>query len=124
MYPMRLSLLVLALSVFVASTSLAVPDDFIRGDFNNTGVVDVSDAVAVLSFLFVPGSPRPCCADAADANDDGIIGIGDAIYLFDYLFPRPGPQPPAPFPSCGGDPTPDGLPGCSDFGPCVPFCPQ
>lgn len=120
---MKFRLMILLAGILVASTVLAVPDDFIRGDFDNNGGVNIADAIGILGFLFAGGSP-PCCPDAADANDDGLIGIADTIYLLDFLFPRPGPPPPAPFPACGADPTLDSLPGCVELVQCVPFCPQ
>jgi endonuclease/exonuclease/phosphatase family metal-dependent hydrolase len=96
---------------------------FVRGDANADGAVDVADAVFVLLYLFRGGAAPPCMK-AADANDDGTItqecghGEGaacscgvtpsDAMYLFCYLLLE-GPAPPAPFPSLGTDPTPDGL---------------
>ena len=46
---------------------------FVRGDANDSGVVDIGDAVCGLIFLF-GDVQTPCgegCEDALDANDDG-----------------------------------------------------
>ena len=79
---------------------------FVRGDANGDWIVDVSDAVATLLYLFHGRTLR--CADAADFDDSGTVGLTDAILGLDYLF-RDGAPPPAPFPEIGLDPTPDGI---------------
>ena len=58
---------------------------FLRGDANADGLVNISDAVSSLSFLFT-GGVRPYCLDAADTNDDGVIDISDPIALLAHLF--------------------------------------
>jgi len=82
---------------------------FIRGDTNDDKTVDLSDAVFVLTHLFLGGLAPPC-DDAADADDNGTIEITDAIYLLGHLF-LGRIKPPAPFPERGEDPTADAL-GC------------
>lgn len=89
--------------------------DFIRGDPNADGDLNIADAVFVLSYLFGDG-PAASCEDAADANDDGAVDIADAIASLDYLFGGGGDLP-APFRECGADPTPDAL-GCEAYAPC------
>ncbi|MEM7262462.1 MAG: right-handed parallel beta-helix repeat-containing protein [Planctomycetota bacterium] len=81
---------------------------FRRGDCNNDQTVDVSDAIFTLATLFITGAPAPACEDACDLNDDGQTDISDAVYVLQNLFAG-GAEPPAPFPNCGGDPTPDFL---------------
>jgi hypothetical protein len=81
---------------------------FRRGDADGNGIVNVTDAVAVLGRLFRGEDPLPC-DDAADGNDDGGLNITDAVYILEHLF-RSGPAPPSPGPSdCGTDPTEDSL---------------
>jgi plastocyanin len=84
-----------------------VQKKFIRGDANREGVVDISDALAILFFLFLDGNDR-CCRDAFDANDDAVVDIGDPIYLLDFLF-SDGPALPKPFPFLGADRSEDEL---------------
>jgi hypothetical protein len=85
--------------------------EFLRGDSNGDLTVDISDAVHILTALFLGGG-APACADAADADDSGELDITDAVSLLEFLFlagkapPAPGPEGPA-----GPDPTPDDL-GC------------
>lgn len=78
---------------------------FTRGDANEDGRVDLSDAIWILDSLFLV--PRPTsCEDAADVDDSGFANITDAIYLLNFQFLGGGP-PPAPFPGCGEDATGD-----------------
>ncbi len=58
---------------------------FYRGDSNSDGKLDLSDAVNVLSYLFL-GATAPSCSDAADANDDGKVDISDPVRLLGFLF--------------------------------------
>jgi hypothetical protein len=85
---------------------------FVRGDANEDGRIDLSDAVFVLTYLFL-GGRAPECKDAADVDDRGSIEITDAVNLLNHLFlgaaaPRP------PHPAEGEDPTDDAL-DCSRF---------
>ena len=83
--------------------------NFLRGDADSNGKVELTDAVRILGFLF-QGKQEPSCMDAADANDNGKIDISDAIALLQYLF-LGGPPPRLPYPARGIDPTADSL-GC------------
>ena len=80
---------------------------FLRGDANEDGMVDVSDAITELAYLFRGGSGAECL-DVMDANDDGEADVSDAIFVLRYLFSS-GAPPPAPFPAPGIDQTPDEL---------------
>lgn len=90
---------------------LPLPTFFLRGDADRSQMVDLADAIFVLSFLFSMG-PDFLCPDSADVNDSGLIDISDAVALLAYLFSQ-GTPPPYPFPSSGVDPTPDSLGPCS-----------
>jgi hypothetical protein len=76
--------------------------EFIRGDVDGTGVLDMSDPLLLLTHLFL-GRPATC-QDALDVDDDGALSITDAILELVFLFlgdfiPSP------PFPGCGLDET-------------------
>lgn len=73
--------------------------DFVRGDCNDDSLVDISDGVFVLNFLF-QGGPAGVCAFACDANRDGMNDSSDAIFILNYRFLE-GPPPSEPFPDCG-----------------------
>jgi len=93
---------------------------FVRGDCNwseyvlddehTQFAVDISDAAAVISYLFLTGTWQvlPKCLDACDANDDGRVDLADAVYILRYLF-KFGTKPPMPFPDPGIDTTSDRL---------------
>ncbi len=87
---------------------------FRRGDVNFDGAFDISDAITLLRCQFL-GGLCPSCLDAADFNDDGRVDIADPSYLLNWRF-LGGLSPPAPFPDCGMDPTPDVIRGCVGSG--------
>ncbi|MEM7260502.1 MAG: hypothetical protein AAF488_00830 [Planctomycetota bacterium] len=89
---------------------------FVRGDCNQDGGTDLSDALAFLDYLFLGGG-EPNCLDACDFNDDGSSSIVDVVYYLVFQFE--GGQPPAaPFPDCGTDGTVfDGF-TCDSFTAC------
>ncbi len=84
---------------------------FRRGDVDGNRLGQITDAVALLGFLFL-GTTEPRCPDAADADDNGVLQITDAVRILGYLFlgtaapPAPGPD------TCGEDPTADALAAC------------
>ncbi|MEM7230633.1 MAG: lamin tail domain-containing protein [Planctomycetota bacterium] len=85
------------------------------GDANVDGIVDVSDAIALLFLLFEEGNrPLPCEGESPsegsnpavlDVNGDAGVDLSDCVYLLRYLFQ--------------GGPQPDGERNCSR----VPGCP-
>ncbi len=83
--------------------------EFLRGDANLDGTIDISDGITILGYLFLGDPPEAVCAKTMDADDNSFLEITDAIYLLRYEFAG-GPPPPAPFLTCGSDPTPDPLP--------------
>ncbi len=93
------------LSLVCFGAAPAVLADFVRGDANRDGVVNVSDAVTQLLALF-RRDVSLTCADAADANDDGVFDLADAQTTLLFLFsgrgeiPYPGAVRPGPDLSC------------------------
>ncbi|MEM7263042.1 MAG: hypothetical protein AAF488_13705 [Planctomycetota bacterium] len=98
-----------------SASCVVVAPLFLRGDFNEDGTRNIADPIALLDFLFALGMIVDC-EDALDANDDGGIDIGDAVFMLGFLFDE-GPEPPAPFDSCGPDPTSDSI-DCNEFDGC------
>ncbi len=73
-----------------------------NGDFSFTALLD---ALFILNFGFVAGSPEPPCLAAADGNGDGsFTALLDGLYLLNFGFVGGSPSPPAPFPNCAADP--------------------
>ncbi len=75
---------------------------FQRGDSNGDGLVDLTDAISTLGYLFFAGSLP--CHSAADSNGDEILDLSDPVRTLVYLF-------------LGGL-APDGPPlggGCKDY---------
>ncbi|TFH65801.1 MAG: hypothetical protein E4G91_01130 [Candidatus Zixiibacteriota bacterium] len=61
------------------------------GDTNGDGVIDISDAVALIGYIFFfpfPIIPGDCNypMGMGDANGDGGVDISDAVYLIAYIF--------------------------------------
>ena len=84
---------------------------FERGDVDQSGALNITDAVTILGFLFTAPAPGAFCADSADVDDDGRVAVTDAIRLLQYLY-QGGPPPEEPrLGSPGPDPSPDEL-GC------------
>ncbi len=88
---------------------------FIRGDADGSGDLTITDAIGVLGALFLGGSPIGCAA-AGDADGNVAAEITDAIVILGHLFTGGGPPAP-PYPSCGLDPDPQGLP-CEEYRGC------
>jgi hypothetical protein len=92
-------------------TYLPAEIDFLRGDANYDGDVDISDGIRILLYIFVGGIETDC-PDAFDANDLNGVTVTDAISIFQFLF-TDGARIPEPFPVPGPDPTADSLDRCT-----------
>lgn len=92
------------------------PLPFVRGDANADGRTNITDAIAILSPLFLGGVEVPCL-DAADVNDDGKRNVTDAVALLQHLFLGE-PPPPPPTGECGVDPTRGDALDCASYPAC------
>jgi Peptidase C10 family/Dockerin type I domain len=56
------------------------------GDANRDDIINVSDIVYLINYIFISGSsaPHPLCSGDSDGN--GIINISDAIWNINYIF--------------------------------------
>jgi hypothetical protein len=61
------------------------------GDANGDGVINVTDVVYLINYLFISG-PAPDPIQAGDVNCDGMVNVSDVVYLINYLFIS-GPPP-------------------------------
>ncbi|MGE3163858.1 MAG: S8 family serine peptidase [Planctomycetota bacterium] len=89
--------------------------EFIRGDANTDGAVNIADVVTILQYVF--GGTTISCTRAADTNASQIVDISDAIFLIDVLFVGSSTIG-APYPICG--PAPNGSPLSCNANPACP----
>jgi outer membrane protein assembly factor BamB len=74
--------------IFKATSS---ETQYVCGDANGDGVVNVGDVVFLIAYIFSGGFP-PDPVEAGDANCEGAVNVGDAVYLIAYIFSGgPGP---------------------------------
>jgi hypothetical protein len=86
--------------VEVIGKATSEPDAvFVRGDADCSGVIELTDVIAILGHS-LEGDPL-CCAAAADANGDGAIDISDPIAILGFLF-LGAEKPAQPVTACGG----------------------
>jgi hypothetical protein len=67
----------------------------VPGDADGNRIVDISDAVHLISYIFSGGIP-PIIYLSGDADCNQFVDISDAVYLIAYIF-QGGP---APLPGC------------------------
>jgi hypothetical protein len=102
--------------LILAGLTQVEAQDFIRGDIDVSGAVDLTDPLLTLEFLFL-GTGSVACRKAGDSNDDGALDLTDPIFTLEFLFlglaDIPAPN------ACGSDPTLDTL-TCESFLICAP----
>lgn len=78
---------------------------FIRGDVDQNGSLDLADGIGVLQFLFL--NTATTCYSSLDADDTGNVSISDAVRVLCAVFCPGAPAPAGPYPGCGVDSTDD-----------------
>lgn len=58
---------------------------FRRGDYDGSGMADITDAINSLGFLFL-GTHPPLCLDAGDVDNRGVLDLTDPIITLECLF--------------------------------------
>ena len=66
------------------STSELTIKDFMPGDVNNDGIVNVTDAIGIVNYV-LKNVPSTFVEVAADVNGDGIINVTDAIGIINMI---------------------------------------
>jgi hypothetical protein len=85
-----------------AVTMLEEVPTYAAGDADGNGIINISDAVYLITYIFGGGPPPdPLLAGDCDCNE--IVNISDAVYLISFIFGG-GPPP--------GDPDDNGVPDC------------
>jgi hypothetical protein len=77
------------------------PIEYTCGDANSDEIVNISDAVFIINYVFLGGSP-PMPLESGDTNCDGPVNVSDAVYIINYIFI--GGTPPC---DINGDSIPD-----------------
>jgi hypothetical protein len=67
---------------------------YLSGDASKDGIVDVSDIVYLLNYLYRSG-PAPVPLESADVYPDHILDVSDLVFLLNYLY-RHGAAPACP----------------------------
>ena len=90
---------------------------FVRGDADDNGIVNLTDAIFNLNYLFIGGA-EPTCQDSADADNNGSLQLTDGVFILMFLF-NGGAPPPDPGVECGVDPADpaDGI-ACDIYNSC------
>jgi hypothetical protein len=87
---------------FSTSGATIVIQEFVCGDVNSSGEVDIDDAVYIIAYIFDEGpEPQPYESGNVDCSID--VDIDDVVYLIQYIFG--GGNAPC-------DPSGDGVPDC------------
>jgi hypothetical protein len=70
------------------------PSTYIVGDADGDGVINVSDIVYLINFVFAEG-PAPEPEAAGDVDCNGTVNVSDVVVLIQYVFGE-GPTPECP----------------------------
>jgi hypothetical protein len=77
---------------------------FLRGDWDGSGIFDITDPLNTLNFLFLGAFPTTC-DEAGDFDNSGVHDISDALTGLGHLFLGSFEPPPPGSLVCGPDPT-------------------
>ncbi|MBO5631088.1 MAG: leucine-rich repeat protein, partial [Aeriscardovia sp.] len=66
------------------STSELTIKDFMQGDVNNDGIVNVTDAIGIVNHV-LKNTPETFIEGAADVNQDRIVNVTDAIGIINMI---------------------------------------
>ena len=79
--------------VCAAVSTLRSQEEYLLGDFDQSGDLSISDAVMYFDWSF-RRAEFPGCLAAIDVRGEGTLDISDPIYLLNYLFQGgPAPEP-------------------------------
>jgi hypothetical protein len=75
----------------IFADTLAHAHPQVEGDADGNGMVNITDAVYLLTYIF-SGGPEPDPMELGDADCNGFVNVTDAVYLINYIFSG-GPAP-------------------------------
>jgi Zinc carboxypeptidase/Immune inhibitor A-like, MAM domain/Dockerin type I domain len=67
-------------------TIVFLPETYICGDANRDDLINVSDAVHIVNYIFVVDSPAPNPIASGDVNCDSVVNVSDAVWIINYIF--------------------------------------
>jgi len=70
---------------YISVTVSSMLPQYICGDANSSGDVNVSDAVYIINYIFVSGT-APAPLESADVNCDGDVNVSDAVWIVNNIF--------------------------------------
>lgn len=76
---------------YIFADTLTHPHPPVAGDADGNGIINISDAVFLIGYIFA-GGPAPNPLSSGDADCNAIVNISDAVYLILYIFSG-GPAP-------------------------------
>ena len=91
--------------IFIGLASPIESGDFMCGDVNGSGGINILDVTYLINYLY-KGGPAPEFPEAADVNMSGSINILDISYIINYLY-KGGPEPVCEDPGPGPDELPE-----------------
>ena len=60
--------------------------DYVPGDANNDGSINVADVIYIINYIFRGGPPPQSQLCVGDVNTDGSVSIADAVCLINFVF--------------------------------------
>lgn len=72
-------------STLYANSARSLSDDYVCGDADGSGAVELDDALFILNYIFT-GAPAPVPVQSGDQNCDGTINLTDCTYIIAYLY--------------------------------------
>ena len=82
---------VVLFSVLIVIFVSPVQSQFLCGDVNETGDINVADLVYTIDFVF-RGGPEPMPYLSGDCDLSGDVNVADLVFMVSYLF-KGGPEP-------------------------------
>jgi hypothetical protein len=65
--------------------------DYLPGDANASGALDIDDIIYLIAYIF-QGGPPPIPVETGDNNCSDAVDVDDIVYLIAYIF-QGGPAP-------------------------------
>ena len=74
-------------------SAVSAENQFVLGDANQDGFVNIADPVSMLNWLFSGATAAGNCSDAWNVNHDDFVNIADPVHILSALFGAVTPAP-------------------------------